>query len=120
MAASGQRVASPTNSSRKRIVLTAIGSLGDLHPLNAIALGLKARGHEAKMATGACYRRKIEDIGLRFHAIRPDSDFVYDPVVMGRFMHFRWGTIRILRELILPAVRASYEDTLAAVDGART
>ncbi len=117
MAASGQRVASPTDFRRKRIVLTAIGSLGDLHPLNAIALGLKARGHEAKMATGACYRRKIEDIGLRFHAIRPDSDFVYDPVVMGRFMHFRWGTIRILRELILPAARASYEDTLAAVDG---
>ncbi|MGO9470633.1 MAG: glycosyltransferase [Isosphaeraceae bacterium] len=117
MAASRLRAESPTGFRRKRIVLTAIGSLGDLHPLVAIALGLKARGHEAIVATGACYRRKIEEIGLGFHAIRPDCDFVYDPGRMGRFMHFRWGTIRILRELILPAVRASYEDTLAAVDG---
>ncbi len=44
----------------KRVVLTAVGSLGDLHPYIAIALGLKARGHEAVVATSACYREKVE------------------------------------------------------------
>ncbi len=75
-----------------RIVLTAVGSLGDLHPYIAIALGLKARGHEAVVATGACYQKKVEALGLGFRAVRPDSNFVTDPAVMPRFMHPRWGT----------------------------
>jgi UDP:flavonoid glycosyltransferase YjiC (YdhE family) len=100
-----------------RIVLTTLGSLGDLHPYIAIALGLKARGHEAVLATGECYRQKVEALGLGFRPVRPDCDVVTDPVVMRRFMNFRWGTIRVLREFFLPAVRETYEDTLAAVDG---
>jgi UDP:flavonoid glycosyltransferase YjiC (YdhE family) len=35
----------------RRIVLTTFGSLGDLHPYIAVALGLKERGHEAIIAT---------------------------------------------------------------------
>ena len=49
------------------------GSLGDLHPYIAIALGLKARGHEAVVATSECYRQKVEALGLGFRALRPDS-----------------------------------------------
>jgi rhamnosyltransferase subunit B len=100
-----------------RIVLTTLGSLGDLHPYVAIALGLKARGHEAVLATAECYRQKVEALGLGFRAVRPDCDIVADPVVMRRFMNFRWGTIRVLREFFLPAVRETYEDTMAAVNG---
>ena len=33
---------------------------------------------------------------------------------MPRFMHPRWGTIRVIRELILPHLRDAYEDMLAA------
>ena len=66
----------------RRIVLTAVGSLGDLHPYIAIALGLKARGHEAVVATSACYRQKVEALGLGFRPLRPDSAFVTDPAVM--------------------------------------
>jgi UDP:flavonoid glycosyltransferase YjiC (YdhE family) len=102
----------------KRIVLTAVGSLGDLHPYIAIALGLKARGHEAIMATSACYRRKVESLGLGFRTVRPDSDEVADPVVMRRFMDLRRGTARCLQEFILPALRDSYVDTLAATGDA--
>jgi UDP:flavonoid glycosyltransferase YjiC (YdhE family) len=101
----------------KRVVLTTIGSLGDLHPYLAIGLGLKARGAEAVVATGECYRRKVEALGLGFRPLRPDSSFVTDPDTMRRIMHFRWGTIRVLRELLIPRIRESYEDTLAAVDG---
>jgi UDP:flavonoid glycosyltransferase YjiC (YdhE family) len=105
-------------SRAKRIVLTAVGSLGDLHPYVAIALGLKARGHETIVATSECYRLKVEALGLGFRAVRPDCDFVTDPTVMRRFMDLRWGTSRVLRELILPVLRESYEDTLAVSDGA--
>jgi UDP:flavonoid glycosyltransferase YjiC (YdhE family) len=102
----------------RRIVLATIGSLGDLHPYIALALGLKARGHEAIIATSACYQKKIESLGLGFRAVRPDSDFVTDPAVMPRYMNLRWGSFRILRELILPVLRDSYRDTLAAAEGA--
>jgi UDP:flavonoid glycosyltransferase YjiC (YdhE family) len=101
----------------KRIVLTAGGSLGDLHPYIAIALGLLARGHEVILTSGAYHRRKVEALGLGFHAVRPDCDIVADPIMMERIMDFRWGTIRVLRGFVLPALRQSYEDTLAAVDG---
>jgi hypothetical protein len=96
----------------RRIVLTAVGSLGDLHPFVAIALGLKARGHKAVIATSECYCPKIEALGLGFRALRPVSASVTDPAVMPRFMHPRWGTVRSLREFILPVLRESYEDTL--------
>jgi UDP:flavonoid glycosyltransferase YjiC (YdhE family) len=42
---------------KKQIVLTTFGSLGDLHPYIAIALGLKGRGHEAVIATSGFYRQ---------------------------------------------------------------
>jgi UDP:flavonoid glycosyltransferase YjiC (YdhE family) len=102
----------------KRVVVTAFGSLGDLHPYLAIALGLESRGHEAVLVTSACYRRKVEALGLGFRAMRPDSTFVDDPAVMRRVMDLRTGLEHVLRRVILPAVRESYEDTLAAAEGA--
>lgn len=102
----------------KRIVLTTFGSLGDLHPYIAIALGLKARGHEAVIATSQCYRQKIEALRLGYRAIRPDSAWVADPIAMRRFMRERWGLVRIGREWILPALGDSYEDILSASEGA--
>jgi UDP:flavonoid glycosyltransferase YjiC (YdhE family) len=103
---------------KRRIVLATFGSLGDLHPYIAIALGLQARGHDAVLATGECYRRKIEALGLGFRAVRPDCDQVTDPDAMRHFMDGRVGTIRILHDAILPALRDSYDDTRAAADGA--
>ena len=67
------------------------GSLGDLHPYVAVALGLEARGHEAIVATGECYRKKIEALGIGFRPARSDSDWVTDPDVMRRIMHPRWA-----------------------------
>lgn len=97
---------------KRRIVLTTFGSLGDLHPYIAIALGLRSRGHEAILATSACYQKKIEALGLGFRPIRPDSDFASDPAVMRRFMDYRWGLMRVGRELLGPAMQPMYEDIL--------
>jgi UDP:flavonoid glycosyltransferase YjiC (YdhE family) len=102
----------------RRIIVTTAGSLGDLHPYLAIALGLKARGHEAIMATGECYRKKIEALGIGFRAVRPDCDWVNDPDVMRRIMHPRWGLVRVFREIWVPVLRHAYEDLLAATEGA--
>ena len=96
------------------IVVTAVGSLGDLHPYLAIALGLKARGHDAIVATGEYYRRKVLALGLGFRPLRPDSSLLGNPDLTRHFMDPRRGTERAIRDWILPVLRESYEDTLAA------
>jgi UDP:flavonoid glycosyltransferase YjiC (YdhE family) len=103
---------------KKRIVLATFGSLGDLHPYIAIALGLQARGHEALIATSAFYRQKIETLGIGFRAVRPDHpDLQADPDLLGRLMDRRKGTECVIREMIMPVLRESYEDTLLAAQG---
>ncbi len=90
------------------------GSLGDLHPYVAIALGLRARGHDVTVATGECYGRKIKALGLGFAAVRPNCDWVSDAKLMRRIMQPQRGLERIMREVLLPVLRQTYEDTLAA------
>ncbi len=104
---------------KHRIVLTTFGSLGDLHPYLAVALGLKERGHEAVIATGAGYRSKVEALGLRFCPIRPDhADVMTSPELMAYYMDLRKGPERIVREMFMNVLAESYEDTLAAAAGA--
>ncbi len=69
-----------------RIVLTTIGSLGDLHPKIAIALELRNRGHDVVFATHKEYRAKIEALGFEFHRMRPDNNSLRDPQEMARMM----------------------------------
>ncbi|NET39220.1 MAG: glycosyltransferase [Cyanothece sp. SIO1E1] len=52
-----------------RIVLTTIGSLGDLHPKIAIALELRRRGHDVVFATHQEYQATINALGFEFHVI---------------------------------------------------
>jgi len=111
--------ASGRGSEGKRVVLTTFGSLGDLHPVLAVALGLKARGHHAVVATSEAYRPRVESLGLGFAALRPDQpDWEADPGSMGRLMDLRRGPERIIREMVMPVLRQSYDDTLAAAEGA--
>src|SRR6516164_4992690 len=111
--------AEPGASFRRRIVLTTFGSLGDLHPYLAVAPGLQARGHEAVIATSGYYRQKVEALDLGFRAVRPDHPGPEaDPDLMRRIMDRRTGSEFVIRELMMSVVRESYEDTLAASDGA--
>jgi rhamnosyltransferase subunit B len=102
-----------------RIILTTFGSLGDLHPYIALALGLKARGHEAVIATSDFYRQKIEALGIQFRAVRPEHpDPASNPELMRRIMDRRTGSKFIIYDLMMSALRASYQDTLRAAEGA--
>jgi rhamnosyltransferase subunit B len=102
----------------KRIVITAFGSLGDLYPFVAIAVALAERGHDVVVATGAIYRQRIESLGLGFQPLRPDSDWLNDPVAVRHLMDPRWGAIRIVQFLMGPQLRDSYDDMCAAAEGA--
>jgi UDP:flavonoid glycosyltransferase YjiC (YdhE family) len=108
-----------SSSGGRRIVLATYGSFGDLHPYLAIARTLQARGHTPVVATSNYYRAKVEALGLAFHAVRPDApDLEADPGLAGRVMEPLRGTEVVVRELVLPFVRQSYEDLTVAAAGA--
>jgi len=53
----------------RKIVINTIGTLGDLHPLIAVALELKSLGHEPVFATSHDYVEKLEKSGFEVHGI---------------------------------------------------
>jgi rhamnosyltransferase subunit B len=99
-----------------RIVLTTIGSLGDLHPKIAIALELRKRGHSVVFATHQGYQGKIEALGFKFHEMRPDG--TDDPVEIARMTDSRTGSEYVVRNWLLPNLRETYTDLMDAAKDA--
>ncbi len=98
---------------RVRIVLSNIGTFGDINPLVALALELKRRGHTPVMALPNVYRPKIEPLGLAFHAIRPDID-PSNSILVEMVYDVKHGTEHGLRDFLFPVLRSTCEDLLAA------
>lgn len=96
-----------------RIVLSNIGTFGDINPLVALALELKRRGHTPVMALPNVYRPKIEPLGLDFHAIRPDIDPT-NSVLVEMVYDIKHGTEHGLRDFLFPSLRQTYDDLLDA------
>ncbi|MCL2927184.1 MAG: glycosyltransferase [Trichodesmium sp. MAG_R01] len=108
------------NSIEKRIVLTTFGSLGDLYPYLAIARGLQNRGHRPLIATSERYRQKVETAGINFHPVRPDSspDIERDWQFIGAMTSQGRTLEHLVCYMLMPHLRASYADLIAASEGA--
>jgi len=100
-----------------RIVLSTMGSLGDLHPMLALAFELRDRGHVPVINTWDGYREKIDELGFEYRPLRPDID-VDDTDLQRRVVDARTGPEVVIRELIFPHLNEMYEDLSAACDGA--
>jgi UDP:flavonoid glycosyltransferase YjiC (YdhE family) len=84
----------------------------------ALALELKERGYISVIATSPLYREKVERAGIAFHPVRPDlppPDTETFAEVLRRVSHGRNGPAYLFRELLVPHLRETYSDTLAAV-----
>ena len=84
----------------------------------ALALELQERGYISVIATAPLYREKVEAEGIGFHPVRPDlpapdSDSSAD--LIRRVSNSRWGPSYLFRKLLVPHLRETYADTLAAV-----
>jgi UDP:flavonoid glycosyltransferase YjiC (YdhE family)/GT2 family glycosyltransferase/transglutaminase-like putative cysteine protease len=55
-----------SSSSPQRIIITSIGSTGDVQPLLALADELRNAGHELVFALPSMYQNRIESLGFRF------------------------------------------------------
>jgi len=96
-----------------RIVLSNIGTMGDINPLIAVALELKRRGHQPVIAVPSVYGPSILSLGLEFHPIRPEID-PKNTILVAMVYDVEKGTERGLREFLFPVLRETYADLLAA------
>src|SRR5918997_1103723 len=103
---------------KKRVVFITWGSFGDLHPQMALALELQERGYHSVIATSSLYRDKVKAEGIAFHPVRPDlppPDAETSAELIRRASDARGGPSYLFRELLVPHLRETYADTLAAV-----
>ncbi|HEU4714389.1 MAG TPA: glycosyltransferase [Pyrinomonadaceae bacterium] len=107
-------------SQRKRIVLNTFGSFGDIHPYLALGQELLQRGHAPVIATMEIYREMAESVGLEFAPVRPNfpQPKEQDPELIEKIMEPKTGPKFLTEEVVFAAIRDSYEDLLAAVNGA--
>jgi rhamnosyltransferase subunit B len=103
----------PENIASKRILFAIIGSLGDLHPCIALALDLKQRGHSVTIASTEFYRAKVEELGLAFHSMRPNWNPT-DSDLIAQCEELKRGPEILLRKMVLPHLRDTYDDLFAA------
>src|SRR5689334_14941305 len=57
---------------RMRVLLSTIGSRGDVQPLLALALELREQGHESRLCAPPDFRDLIEGYGIRFVCVGPE------------------------------------------------
>jgi len=110
----------PTTEHRQlfmKIVISTFGSLGDLHPMLALAIELRTRGHQIIVNTLEVYREKIDTLGFEFLPLRPNIN-PEDRELAREIMDAKTGTQKLLKEILLPNIRPMYEDLTAAVEGA--
>jgi rhamnosyltransferase subunit B len=81
-----------------RIVVTTLGTLGDLHPMSEIALELRQRGHDVVFVTHQVYQSKLEALGFEFHPMRPDFTAMNNPQEMARMMDLKTGQEHMMRQ----------------------
>lgn len=98
-----------------RILLTTQGSLGDLHPYLALGQGLKARGHQVAVGTTNFYKSRVEGAGLEHRPIAPHLS-PEDESLIKLVIDPDKGSENIFRQLIMPHLRDTYQDTLRAVE----
>ena len=96
-----------------RILFATIGSLGDLHPVLALALEMRRRGHAVGIATSEFYRDRIGALGFAFHPLPPAISLT-DETLIRHLMDGRRGSMWLLRDLMLPATAAMYPALAAA------
>ncbi len=102
-----------------RFLFATLGSLGDLHPYIAVARALVASGQQAVIATAADYREPVEGAGVEFAAVGPSMESFGDyRTVITRLFNGRNGPEFLMRVLVMPHLRAVYDDLERAAAGA--
>lgn len=104
----------------KRVVIACWGSHGDLFPYIGVALALKRHGYNPVIATNRGYRAEVEREGIEHAEAGPaiDPDAPHARELYERVMDPVKGSEVIIKELLMPQLRESYEQLASACAGA--
>jgi rhamnosyltransferase subunit B len=90
------------------ILLPALGSAGDVHPVLAVGRSLQARGHAVTVLTDAHFRPRVERAGLTFATCGPAG--LYDRLVANADLwHATRSFATIAREALVPLARPTLD-----------
>ena len=97
-----------------RIVFNTFGTLGDLHPMLALATELRHRGHDCIFAVPEVFRIVLDPLGFPLYPIPPDLD-PSNKALIADLMDLRRGSERLLRDVLFPALPETVAHLRAAV-----
>ncbi len=97
-----------------RALFATFGSLGDLHPIVALGLELRRRGHRAAIVTSRYHRERIVDAGLDFFPAAPDLR-PDDRALIQATMDERRGPEMVFKFMVADLPR-TYADIRRAID----
>lgn len=96
-----------------KILITSIGTLGDINPAIALGKRLRALGHEVDFASCTFYKGAVEAAGLTFYRVRPDYN-PKDEELCKAIMHPMKTLLNIHKMILTPdQLEASFHDFLA-------
>ncbi|MBC7771273.1 MAG: glycosyltransferase family 1 protein [Pyrinomonadaceae bacterium] len=90
------------------ILLTTVGSAGDIHPFVAIGRELLSRGHAVSMLANPYFASTITHSGIGFVPLGDEVNF-QEMMRIPNAVHPRKGGITVLRELVFPNIKLFYE-----------
>lgn len=105
----------------RKVILTTVGSLGDLHPFIALALGLQARGFHPVMAVPADHVAKCRAAGLEAVAVLPGFDAICARMGIAQgdaVARLMADQRHLLEQAVLPSLPSSADELDAIVAGA--
>lgn len=105
----------------RKIVLTTVGTLGDLHPFIAIGLALKRRGYHPVLAVAEDHVAKTQAAGLDAVAVLPSFDVIWQRMGLSEddaVKRVMADQTYMLEQVLLPWLASSTEALDAVVDGA--
>ena len=86
-----------------KVLVTTIGSSGDVNPLIAVGLALQRRGHEVAMLVNPYFESQVRDAGLEYRPLGEKFD-LSQIAEMPDVMHRRKGSSLLMTEFILPSI----------------
>ena len=104
-----------------RITLLAVGSRGDVQPYIALGAGLRAAGHQVRLATHALFAPLVEPYGIELFPTGGDPRALLDGEVAHKMLDAGENPLGFLRNfarLLEPWIRRLFDDSLRACAGA--
>ncbi|MCA8272754.1 glycosyltransferase [Burkholderia sp. AU30280] len=97
-----------------KMIVTAIGSAGDVHPLLGVARTLASRGHDVVFCTHAPFEPAVRRCGFTFVPIGTQAD--YEAAMANPALWDPRTSFRTLWQVIAPTLRPHYDALRALTD----